>query len=257
MENRFDEFLALHHGNDLLRIGNVWNAQSAKIYGAQGFKAVGTSSAAVAASLGFADGEEMAFDDYLFVVQRILASTDAMVTVDIEGGYGPNAEVISRNIRRLYELGVSGINIEDSVIRDGERHIIDAGVFAEKLRQVMELLQRDGVRMFVNLRSDSFLLDMPNALKDALARIEVYQESGVHGLFFPCINKIADIKEITAASKLPVSVMCIPGLPSFDELQKAGVKRVSDGPFLNMHIYKELEDTITKIRSEGSFASLF
>lgn len=257
MENRFDEFLALHHSNDLLRIGNVWNAQSAKIYGAQGFKAVGTSSAAVAASLGFADGEEMAFNDYLFVVQRILASTNAIVTVDIEGGYGADAEAISSNIRRLYEAGVSGINIEDSVIREGERHIVDAEAFADKLRKIMELLKRDGVRMFINLRSDSFLLDLPNALKDALARVQVYQETGVHGLFFPCINKIADIKEITAASKLPVSVMCIPGLPSFGELQKAGVKRVSDGPFLNMRIYKELEDTITKIRSEDSFASLF
>ncbi|SHL99283.1 isocitrate lyase/phosphoenolpyruvate mutase family protein [Chitinophaga sp. CF418] len=257
MKNRFDEFLALHHSDDLLRIGNVWNAQSAKVYGAQGFKAVGTSSAAVAASLGFSDGEEMAFEDYLFVVQRILASTNAIVTVDIEGGYGRTAEEISSNIKRLYEAGVSGINIEDSVVTNGERHIIDAGAFAEKLRQMMELLKRDGVKMFVNVRSDSFLLDMPNALKDALGRIALYQETGVHGLFFPCINKIADINKITASSKLPVSVMCIPGLPSFDELQKAGVKRVSDGPFLNMHIYKELEDTISKIRSENSFASLF
>lgn len=257
MKNRFDEFLALHHSNDLLHIGNVWNAQSAKVYEAQGFKAVGTSSAAVASSLGFSDGEEMAFEDYLFVVQRILASTNAMVTVDIEGGYGRTAEEISSNIKRLYEAGVSGINIEDSVVTNGERHITDVGEFAEKLQKTMGLLRKDDVKMFVNLRSDSFLLDMPGALKDALARIQVYQETGVHGLFFPCINKIGEIKQITAASKLPVNVMCIPELPSFDDLQKAGVKRVSDGPFLNMHIYKELEDTISKIRSEDSFASLF
>jgi 2-methylisocitrate lyase-like PEP mutase family enzyme len=257
MKNRFDEFLALHHSNDLLHIGNVWNAQSAKIYETQGFKAVGTSSAAVASSLGFSDGEEMAFEDYLFVVQRILASTNAIVSVDIEGGYGRTAEEISSNIKRLYEAGVSGINIEDSVVNGGERRIADAGEFAEKMRTIMELLNSDGVKMFVNLRSDSFLLDIPGALKDALARIQVYQETGVHGLFFPCVNTIADIEQLTASSKLPVNVMCIPGLPSFDALQKAGVKRVSDGPFLNMHIYKELEETISKIRAEDSFAGLF
>ncbi|MCF6403737.1 isocitrate lyase/phosphoenolpyruvate mutase family protein [Chitinophaga filiformis] len=257
MKNRFDEFLALHHSNDLLRIGNVWNAQSAKVYEAQGFKAVGTSSAAVAASLGFSDGEEMAFDDYLFVVRRILASTNAILTVDIEGGYGRTAEDISSNIKRLYEAGVSGINIEDSAVTGGERHIRDAGEFAQQLRQVMELLNKDGVKMFVNLRCDSFLLNVPDALNDALARTAIYQETGVHGLFFPCISKIADIEKVTASSKLPVSVMCVPGLPSFDALQKAGVKRVSDGPFLNMHIYKEFEHTISKIRSENSFAGLF
>jgi len=257
MKNRFDEFLALHHSNDLLHIGNVWNAQSAKVFEAHGFNAVATSSAAVASSLGFSDGEEMAFDDYLFVVQRIIASTAAIVSVDIEGGYGRTAEEISRNIKRLYEAGVSGINIEDSVVNGGERRITDAGEFAAKLHQIMGLLDKDGVKIFVNLRSDSFLLDMPGALKDALARIQVYQETGVHGLFFPCVNKIADIEQLTAASKLPVSVMCIPGLPSFDALQKAGIKRVSDGPFLNMHIYKALEDTIEKIRSANSFASLF
>lgn len=257
MKNRFDEFLALHHSNDLLHIGNVWNAQSAKVYEAQGFKAVATSSAAVASSLGFSDGEEMAFEEYLFVVQRIIASTNAIVSVDIEGGYGRTAEEISSNIKRLYEAGVSGINIEDSVVNGGERRIADVGEFAQKIREVMGLLNRDGIKMFVNLRSDSFLLDMPGALKDALARIQVYQETGVHGLFFPCVSKIADIKQLTAASRLPVNVMCIPGLPSFDDLQKVGVKRVSDGPFLNMHIYKELEDTIAKIRSADSFASLF
>ncbi|PSL25410.1 isocitrate lyase/PEP mutase family protein [Chitinophaga ginsengisoli] len=257
MKNRFDEFLALHHSNDLLHIGNVWNAQSAKVFGAQGFKAVATSSAAVASSLGFSDGEGMAFDDYLFVVQRIIASTDAIVSVDIEGGYGRTAEEISSHIKRLYEVGVSGINIEDSVVNGVERRIIDAGEFAAKMRQIMGLLDKENIKMFINLRSDSFLLDMPGALKGALARIQVYQETGVHGLFFPCVNKIADITQLTAASKLPVNVMCIPGLPSFDDLQKAGVKRVSDGPFLNMHIYKALEDTIAKIRSEDSFASLF
>jgi 2-methylisocitrate lyase-like PEP mutase family enzyme len=257
MKNRFDEFLALHHGNSLLHIGNVWNAQSAKVYDEQGFKAIGTSSAAVAESLGFSDGEGMPFEDYLFVIQRILASAKAILTVDLEAGYGSNEEEISRNIKRLYDAGVSGINIEDSVVTNGERSIVGAEDFAQKLHRIVELLNRDGVKMFINLRSDSFLLGLPNALEDALARILIYQKTGVHGLFFPCITNIADVKEITALSKLPVNVMCVPDLPSFEELQKAGVKRISDGPFLNMHIYRELGNAMSKINAENSFASLF
>jgi 2-methylisocitrate lyase-like PEP mutase family enzyme len=257
MKNRFEELLALHHNGDVLHIGNVWSAQSAKIYQSQTFKVIGTSSAAVADSLGFADGEGMSFDDYLFVIKRILAATNTILTVDLEFGYGNTAEEISSNITRLYELGVSGINIEDSVMTDGKRTITDANDFAEKLKQVTGLLNAAGVQMFINVRSDSFLLGLPNALEDALTRIAAYQQTGVHGLFFPCVTDIADIEKLTATSTLPINVMCVPGLPSFDQLQKAGVKRISAGPFVNMNVYKNLEATIAKIQSEGSFASLF
>jgi 2-methylisocitrate lyase-like PEP mutase family enzyme len=257
MKNRFEELLALHNKPEVLHIGNVWNAQSAKIYQQQNFKVTGTSSAAIADSLGFADGEEISFDDYLFVIKRILASTTTILTVDLEAGYGKTAEEISSNIIGLYNLGVSGINIEDSVITDGNRTIVDVTHFAGKLKQITALLNAAGVEMFINVRSDSFLLGLPNALEDALERIAVYQETDVHGLFFPCVTNIADIEKLTDASKLPVNVMCMPGLPGFDELQKAGVKRVSAGPFVNMNVYKNLEATIAKIQSEGSFASLF
>jgi len=257
MKNRFNELLALHNNAEVLHIGNVWNAQSAKIYQAQNFKVIGTSSAAVADSLGFADGEEMSFDDYLFIIKRILASTSAILTVDLETGYGKTAEEISSNITWLYKLGVSGINIEDSVITDGKRTIGNASDFAEKLKQIMALLNAAGVKLFINVRSDSFLLGLPNALADALERIAAYQVTGVHGLFFPCVTHIADIEKLTAISTLPINVMCMPGLPGFEQLQKAGVKRISVGPFVNMNVYQDLESTITKIQSEGSFASLF
>ncbi len=257
MKNRFEEFLSLHHSNDLLHVGNVWNAQSAGVYEKLGFKVVATSSAAVAESLGYSDGEDMSFADYLFVIQRIIASTKAIVTVDLEAGYGRTAAEISSNIKRLYDLGVSGINIEDSVVTDSKRSITDAEAFAQKLSQITEQLNRDGVKMFINLRSDSFLLGLPNALEDALSRIPIYQETGVHGLFFPCVTQVSDITEITTLSKLPVNVMCMPALPSFDELQKAGVKRVSDGNFVNAYLYKALGDAMSRINAENSFASLF
>ncbi|WP_426581100.1 isocitrate lyase/PEP mutase family protein [Mucilaginibacter sp. R-33] len=257
MKNRFNEFLALHHKTEPLQIGNVWNAQSAQVYDKLNFEAIGTSSAAVASSLGFADGEEMSFDDYLFVVKRIAATSSAMLTVDLEGGYGDTAEVICSNITKLRDIGVVGINIEDSIVVDGKRSIVDANEFAMKLKQITELLTKADVQVFINVRADSFLLGLPNALEDALTRTKLYQDTGVHGLFFPCITQTTDIEQITALSRLPVSVMCIPGLPDFKALQNAGVKRISAGPFLNMNIYQSLENLIEKIAAENSFAALF
>lgn len=111
--------------------------------------------------------------------------------------------------------------------------------------------------MFINVRSDSFFLGLPNALDDALSRVELYQDTGVHGLFFPCITNIKDIIKVTENSKLPVNVMGMPGLPDFNQLKEVGVKRISMGPFLNKNIYQQMEFSIRKIIADGNFSHLF
>ncbi len=249
--------LDLHHQQKALLIGNGWNAQSAKILAQQGLEVIGTSSAAVAESLGYADGEEMGFDLYLKIIEGILRAVPSIVTVDLEGGYGQTAEEIVANIRTLYAIGVSGINIEDSLITNGERIIQDADAFAARLQQVCFLLKEQDIRMFINVRSDSFLLGLPNALDDALARVKAYQHTGVHGLFFPCITNLPDIESIVKQSVLPINVMCVPGLPDFGPLELAGVKRISIGPFLYMNVYRQLETAIKTIKGTGNFSSLF
>lgn len=257
MKNRFEDFLALHKNSEALLVANVWNAQSARIFEQKNIKAIATSSQAVAETLGYADGEAMDIEEYMLIVKRIATSVSIPFSVDLEAGYGNTTEQICNNISRLYSMGVSGINIEDSVVINGQRTIVDAETFAQKLKSICNQLNSAGVKMFINVRSDSFLLGLPNALDDALSRINLYQHTGVHGLFFPCVTNISDIEKITERSKLPVNVMCMPNLPNFEQLQNAGVKRISVGPFLNMNIYKGLENSIEKIVTEGSFSSLF
>jgi 2-methylisocitrate lyase-like PEP mutase family enzyme len=257
MDNKFELFAALHQSAEPLLIGNAWDAASAKAFEKQGFKAVGTSSAAVAAALGYNDGEEMSLDEYLLIVKRIVASVNIPVTVDLESGYGESLEAICQNIHSLYNMGVTGINIEDSVIHEGNRTILEAEDFAQKLKGITQYLQAENIRMFINVRSDSFLLDLPDALNDALKRASVYEETGIHGLFFPCAVDLADIKTLTQATHLPINIMCMPILASFKDLKQAGVSRISIGPFLFNKVYKELETSITTINSDGSFKSLF
>lgn len=257
MENKFEMFAALHQGVKPLLIGNAWDAASAKTFEKQGFKAVGTSSAAVAAALGYADGEKMSLDEYLLIIKRIVASVTVPVTVDLESGYGRSAEEICQNIRSLYNLGAAGINIEDSIIREGKRTTQEAGDFAETLEGIIQYLQSENIQMFINIRSDSFLLGFPDALNDAIKRASVYERTGVHGLFFPCIVGLSDIKALTQSTRLPVNVMCMPDLPSFDDLRQAGVNRISIGPFLFNKTYRDLERSISKINSDSSFRSLF
>jgi 2-methylisocitrate lyase-like PEP mutase family enzyme len=199
----------------------------------------------------------MGLEDYLFVIKRIAASVSLPLSVDFEAGYGDTPEEISAAITRLSELGVAGINIEDSVVVNGKRSIVDAGVFAEKIQRIIKLLDAAHIKMFINVRSDSFLLALPNALEDALLRVDAYQNTGAHGLFFPCIKELDDIAKVTSRSKLPVNVMCIPGLPDFKSLQSAGVKRISMGPFLNMNVYQKLGTATDQILTDENFTSLF
>jgi 2-methylisocitrate lyase-like PEP mutase family enzyme len=257
MKNGFENFLELHQKPEPLLVGNVWNVQSARVFEQQKFKAVATSSAAVAETLGYADDQQMDIEAYLLVVRRIASSMTIPLSVDLEAGYGKSPEEISAIIARLYDMGVAGINIEDSVVMNGDRKLVRAEAFAEKLSRIVQLLAADQIKVFINVRSDSFLLGLPNALEDARSRIDVYQNTGVHGLFFPCIVNLEDIAEVTAYAKLPVNVMCMPGLPAFGRLQKAGVKRISMGPFLNQRIYHQFQKEVEKVVAQDSFDSLF
>jgi 2-methylisocitrate lyase-like PEP mutase family enzyme len=257
MSTSFNQFLELHHQPTPLLIGNVWNVQSAKVFEKQKFKAIATSSAAVAETLGYADGEEMSFEEYLFVVKHITRSTALPVSVDLESGYGDTAEQIANNIQKLCEAGVVGINLEDSKIKGGKRQIVDSEEFAKLLRSICSLIGKQNIKIFINVRCDAFLLGLPSALNEATERIKAYENTGAHGLFFPCITKTEDIKKVTQATMLPVNVMCMPDLPDFESLKNARVKRISMGNFVNKKVYQDLENILSRTIATGSFNHVF
>lgn len=251
------QFKDLHNQVAPLLIGNVWNAQSAKVLENLKFKAIATSSAAAAETLGYNDGEEMSFDEYLFVIRRIAASTALPLSVDLEAGYASDATGVVANIKALVKAGVVGVNIEDTLVANGKRSIRDTDQFVAFLKDIVESLKTAGIEVFLNIRSDVFLLGLEDPAHQAVSRIHAYQSTGIDGLFFPCITRLEDIKTITKATTLPVNVMAMPGLPNFAELQSAGVKRISMGNFLNKKVYQHLENRLSEILTQRSFDSLF
>lgn len=256
MENKFQRFKQLHEGADPLIIANVWNAQSAQAFEKAGYRALATSSAAVAESMGYPDGEKMRFDEYWFVIKSIVRSTTLPVSVDMEGGYGADADDVIENLRQLASIGVVGVNIEDSSIKNGKRELLDAESFAAKISTITKRLASTKTEIFINLRSDTFLLGIPAPVEESKRRINIYSKTGAHGLFFPCITASADIEGIVKASPLPVNVMCMPALPDFKTLKSLGVKRVSMGNFVNKKIYGEVEQLGKQILKAQSFESV-
>ncbi|HEV7738535.1 MAG TPA: isocitrate lyase/phosphoenolpyruvate mutase family protein [Chlamydiales bacterium] len=256
MSSKLNQFRELHRSGGLLILPNAWDAKSAALFQQHKFSAIGTSSAAVAGGLGYEDGERMEFNDYLFVVSRIMSVVQIPVTVDIEMGYGTSDEQILQNIVKLIELGVVGINIEDSVINESGRVLKDAETFAKTIRYVKTQLTARDMDIFINIRCDTFILNEANKNSETIDRPRVYENTGADGIFLPCISAEADIAEAVKATKLPVNVMCVPGLPGFAALRELGVRRVSMGPFLFNKIYGHIGELTDAINREQNFTPI-
>ena len=106
-------FKNLHEKETPLLICNVWDVESAKIAQQLNFKAIGTSSGAIATMLGYKDGEEISFNELEYIVGRITKTTNIPLTVDLEAGYSREPNKIVEHIKRFEQLGVVGVNIED------------------------------------------------------------------------------------------------------------------------------------------------
>lgn len=254
---KIQEFRKLHANPAPLILGNVWNVQSAKVYESLGFKAIATSSSAIANSLGYEDGERISFEEYFHIIHRIVQSISIPLSVDLEAGYGKTTQEVVSNILRLSEIGVVGINIEDSMFIDGKRKIVEKELFYKKLKEVIAELKKRKIEMFINIRTDTYLLGQDDVLNETIARINLFEKLTIDGVFIPCLTNETDIKTIISETRLPINLMAMPELPNFEKLEKLGVKRISSGNFLNDFIYKNLEKTIQQIDANKNFSPIF
>jgi len=250
-------FTELHHQKAPLLIANVWDAGSAQAAQQAGYQALGTSSAAIAASLGYEDGEAMPFDELLYIVSRIKSASHLPLSVDIEAGYGQTAEQITTHIRRLAQAGVVGINLEDSHVVNGHRQLDDARAFANALSGIRARLTAGHYQLFINVRTDTYLLNHLQALQETLLRGRLYQQAGADGFFVPCLTSLQDMAVISGEISLPLNVMCMPALAGFDCLAKAGVKRISMGNFVHSVIQDKVKQLMLNIQIQRSFAGVF
>lgn len=240
MSANYKQFEKLHRQKNIFILPNAWDAHSALLMQKSGFKAIATSSWAVASKLGYKDGEQMAFHEYLFVINRIMASIRVPLSVDLEMGYGNTPAQIIDNIKTLADAGVAGINIEDSKITGSKRRIDSSESFAKKLEQIKNDLQSANSSIFLNVRCDAYLLNIKDKQKQSEQRIKLYENAGADGIFLPGITSKKDISEAVQHTRLPINVMGLKGLPDFETLNALGVKRVSMGPFLSEKVYSNI-----------------
>jgi len=251
----FETFSQLHQNPSPFLLGNIWDVNSAKIFELHGYQALGTSSQAVAKSFGYDDGENLPFETLVQLAKRVVEVINLPLSVDLEGGYTRSLPGILQNIEKLHDAGVIGINLEDS-IASTTRQLQPVTEFQKILSAVADHLNRQNIKMFLNIRTDGFLLGLPNPLEDTITRIKSYENSGADGIFVPCITNKNDIKEVVRCTKLPINVMCMPDLPNFKELENLGVRRISMGPFVHTYINKKAGEVIARLLKENNFSCL-
>ena len=250
------DFSSLHQQPTALLIANVWDVPSAIAAKELGFKAIGTSSAAIASMLGYQDGENMPFEDLLFIVKRIREATNLPLSVDIESGYSTKPDEVVNNINQLVACGVVGINVEDSYVSEN-RNLKDEHEFANFLSSIKHSLHEKGIQLFINVRTDTYICGVPNTLEQTIKRAKLYQSVGADGIFVPCITNNTEISLLTQAVSLPINVMCMPELSDFESLSNLGVKRISMGNFVFDQQQVGLKKTLSHILEVNSFSPIF
>jgi 2-methylisocitrate lyase-like PEP mutase family enzyme len=212
------------HRDGLLILANAWDAGSARLIESLGGKAIATSSAAVAWSHGYPDGDLLPVPLLVTTVAEIARVVSVPISVDVEGGYATDPTAVAATVAAVIDAGGVGINIEDGT---GEPSVLCA-----KIEKSKEAGARLGVEVFVNARTDVYLRNLAPSegrLEETLARAGRYRAAGADGIFVPGVTDENDIRAIAAAVGLPLNVLARPGLPPASVLEGLGVRRLSAG----------------------------
>lgn len=228
-----EAFLAMHRSGPILRLANAWDAASAKVFETVGFRAIGTTSAGIANSLGHPDGQRMSIDENAAVVRRIAANVAVPVSADIEAGYASDPEGAARAAAIVIEAGGVGINLEDG-IAEPARPLVDAGLHAAKIRAARERADALGIHLVINARADVYLTrggDPASRFDAAVSRGRAYLAAGADCIFVPDVGDLDQqtIGRLVSALGAPINVLAGPHTPPIGVLEQLGVRRVSVG----------------------------
>jgi 2-methylisocitrate lyase-like PEP mutase family enzyme len=234
---------ALHVPGRPLVAPNAWDALSAQIIERSGFPVVSTSSAAVAASLGFGDGEGAPVEAMLTVAAAVVRSVGVPVTVDFERGYGLAPDEL---VERLAATGAVGLNLEDSAPSTGA--LVDVEEQAYFLAQVRSAAASAGVDVVINARTDSFLRQAGSPEEQLVASISRgnrYLAAGADCVYPLGARDPQAIAALVEGIDGPVNIAHdIQGSATIADLAGLGVARVTLGAGLQRHLYAWLESEV-------------
>jgi len=249
-QQKAENFRALH-ASGVFIIPNPWDAGSARVLEALGFKALATTSSGLAFTLGREDGGAT-LDEVFEHVRLLNRSTSLPVSVDLENGYGPEPEAAAAAITRAAEAGAVGGSIEDYGPEIKAIYCLDHAV--ARVAAAVEAVKRLSFPFMLTARAENHIRGNPD-LEDTIARLQAYEQAGADVLYAPGLKSSDEIRTVCEAISKPLNVLARPHLTT-SEIAEAGGRRISVGGTLTWVAIGAMVEAAEKMRDEGDFSAL-
>lgn len=249
------EFAARHATGPIITLPNAFDVATARLIARHDPIAIGTTSGAIAAGLGYRDGEHGPRDEMLDAVARIAGAVEIGVTADLEAGYGDDAAAAAATIERALEIGVIGVNLQDTGHPDGEwrDRLLPVARAVEKISAARAAADATGVPLVINARTDTFLEPDVDQVEEAIVRGNAYLDAGADCVFTPGVVDAEGIRRLLAGLRGPLNVYAVPGTPDVAELSTLGVRRVSVGCGPYQACLALVERATTQLLEDGRY----
>ncbi len=244
------------HGSGCFVIPNPWDAGSARMMAALGAKALATTSAGFAFTLGRPDTGYVSRDEALAHAESIVAATPLPVSGDLENGYADEADEVAETVRLAREAGLSGCSIEDTRMVEG-KPAYDFEPAVERIRAAADAARSLPEPFVLCARADGVMTGAYD-MDEAIRRIQAFEEAGADLLYVPLVPDIAALRRVTGAVSRPVNALAAGTLInlSVDELAAAGVRRISVGSMIARVTHGAIRDAVRSMLDDGSFDPL-
>lgn len=249
------QFRALHQPGDATLMVNVWDRGSARMMQAIGAKALATSSAAHAFTMGLPDGGTLSRDDALAHAADILSVTSLPVQGDFENGFGDAPDVCAETVRLSAEVGLAGICIEDTIFPSGAAYAFDDAV--ERIRAAASAARALNHDFVLTARADGIMTGQYDT-DEAIRRLQAFDAAGADCLYAPLPPDMDALARIVAATRKPVNALVAGPFAAFSQSEFAaiGVARLSIGSALARVTHRAIHDCGQAMLTAGDFTGL-
>ncbi|MBN8631954.1 MAG: isocitrate lyase/phosphoenolpyruvate mutase family protein [Rhodobacterales bacterium] len=255
LAQRHQAFHDLHQQGCFV-IPNPWDIGSAKMMAALGAKALATSSAAHAFTLGRSDLGGVTRDEALAHAQALIAATPLPVSGDFENGFGDSPEEVAETVRLSGEVGLSGISVEDTQMVPGNpAYAFDLAV--ERIKAGVAAA-RALKRPFIFCARADGVMNGAYDLTEGIRRLQAYEAAGADLLYLPVPPGKAELAQVLASVTKPVNALAAGPLKQLTvaELATMGVRRISTGSQIARLTHAAIRDATSAMLDRGSFAPL-
>jgi 2-methylisocitrate lyase-like PEP mutase family enzyme len=243
-------FRKLHEAGCFV-IPNPWNIGTARYLQGLGFKALATTSAGHAHSLGYPDGAQSR-DAVLAHYRELVEATEVPLNADFENGFADDPDGVADSVIRCIATGVAGLSIEDSP--KSETPLYDFDLSVARVKAARAAVDRAGGEVVFTARAENFIRGVPD-LDDAIRRLKAYAAAGADCLYAPGIRTREQIEAVVeAVAPKPVNFLGGGALGfTVSDLAAMGVRRISVGGSLARVAMHAFVRTATEIAQEGKF----